>query len=150
MPHSNRPVRVAIGVVIRDGHFLIARRPPGVPLAGLWEFPGGKIEPGETPEAAVARELLEETGLTVEIIRSFTERTYVYAHARVTLLPFLCRAPAGDARPLHCAEVRWVTPADLLAYPFPAANAPLLAELSQPGLQTLPASANLSRPESGD
>ena len=88
MPDSRK--LIAIAVVEHDAKFLVGQRPPGVPLAGLAEFPGGKVQPGETPEKAAIRECLEETGLTVRIVERYATVRHDYAHDRVELYFFRC------------------------------------------------------------
>ncbi len=122
------PTPIAIAVVEQDGRFLIGQRPPGVALAGLWEFPGGKIEPGETPEAGAVRECLEETGLVVEPLFRYPEREHAYAHDRVQLMFIACRL-ASDALDPPREPFRWVERAKLCEYEFPVANAELLRAL---------------------
>lgn len=109
---------------------MIARRKPDAHLPNLWEFPGGKRLPGETLEQCVRRETLEEVGLTIQILEAWPPISHVYPERVVTLYPFLCRADTADARPFGCQEVAWVSPADLTAYSFPPANAPLISRLA--------------------
>ncbi|RMF87229.1 MAG: (deoxy)nucleoside triphosphate pyrophosphohydrolase, partial [Nitrospirae bacterium] len=85
------------------------RRPAGRPLASTWEFPGGKVEVGETLQAAVARECREEVGCAVAVVRPLPPIRYRYPHARVTLHPFLCR-PLGAAVPREGQRLRWLRP----------------------------------------
>jgi 8-oxo-dGTP diphosphatase len=116
---------IAIAVVEHEGCFLIGRRPPGLPLAGLWEFPGGKIEPGETPEAAAVRECMEETGLGVEPLFRYPNQIEEYDHDRVALHFIACRpldAVPPRPRPPFC----WIAQAELSDYEFPAGNRGLL------------------------
>ena len=120
---------IAIAVVEHDGKFLIGQRPPGVALAGLWEFPGGKIEPGETPETAAVRECLEETGLTVEPLFRYPEREHAYDHDRVQLIFVACR-PTSEAPDSPRKPFRWVERAKLDEHEFPAANADILRTLT--------------------
>ncbi len=126
VPHH----RVAVGIVLRDdGRVFIDRRPYGGLLGGLWEFPGGKIEPGETPEDALHRELDEEFGLRVSVAATLAPVPHAYTHFRVTLHPFLCRfetmAPrAGEGRPWQ-----WVPGDALDRYPMPRANRKILEQL---------------------
>ena len=120
-------IEVAIAVVERDGCLLIGQRPAGVPLAGLWEFPGGKVLPGESPAAAAVRECREETGLAVKILRDDAPQTHVYAHGELRLHFFHCQ-PATPAIEV-AAPFRWVPRADLSRYEFPAANRPILRQL---------------------
>ncbi len=126
-----KTVLVAIGVVVdADGaRLLICRRQPDAVLAGLWEFPGGKIEPGESPADAAVREVREELGIEVASTGALEPITHAYAHAIVTLTPILCRHLSGEPQAIGCAEWRWVLPTELADFAFPEANAPLLAWL---------------------
>jgi len=124
------PTRVAIAVVAQDSCFLIGQRPEGVPLAGLWEFPGGKILPGETAEAAAVRECLEETGIRVENVLHLSFVNQKYEHGTVALEFILCR-PLGEERAKPWEPFLWVPRGDLAKYEFPAANAAVLKLLTQ-------------------
>jgi A/G-specific adenine glycosylase len=115
-------VHVTAGIVWKRGKFLITLRPPSGLLGGLWEFPGGKQEPGESLEACLRRELLEETGLRVRVGRRLVTVRHAYTHLRVTLHVYECRAGAGRVRLSGCAAHRWVTAAELDRYAFPAAD----------------------------
>jgi 8-oxo-dGTP diphosphatase len=123
--------RVALAIVLRDRRILLARRPQGSHLAGLWEFPGGKIEPGEEPAAAALRELREETGLTGGRTEKLTQTSHSYDDRQVELWAYLVTGTRG--RPVHHAgqELRWLAPTDLAAVQMPAANQPMLAALSR-------------------
>jgi 8-oxo-dGTP diphosphatase len=125
----SRPVEIAVAVVENEGQFLIGLRTEGVPLAGLWEFPGGKVEPGEAAENAAIRECLEETGLAVRIIGEYPPTSHSYPHGAVELRFFAC-APIAS-RPTLPARFRWVKPAELQGYSFPPANANLLKRLAE-------------------
>lgn len=119
--------RIAVAVVQRESSVLIAPRPSGAPLAGLWEFPGGKILPGESLQEAAARECLEETGLAVRIVRRLAEETWQYPHGRLRL-HFLAAEPldaSGKPRP----PFRWVPVGELDRYEFPPANADVIRRL---------------------
>jgi 8-oxo-dGTP diphosphatase len=129
MYESRMPTLIAIAVVQRDEQFLIGQRPPGVALAGLWEFPGGKVHAGESPEEAAARECEEETGLVVIARFRYPERLQDYEHGRVQLHFIHCEPV--DAAALPKAPFRWVQRADLASYEFPAGNRPLLDQLLQ-------------------
>lgn len=120
-------VPIGVAVVEQGGSYLVGARPEGVPLAGYAEFPGGKCEPGETPEACAVRECFEEAGLAVEPVRRLERRTWDYPHGRVELSFVLCR-PAGDAEPK--GTFRWVPRADLTGLRFPEANAAVLELLT--------------------
>jgi mutator protein MutT len=122
-------VDVAIGLVWKDGRVLIARRPAGVHLGGLWEFPGGKAEPGETPEACLLRELREELGIEAEICGRREVIQFSYPERTVRLHPIDCRWLSGEPDPSGCEEPRWVSPGELDSYEFPPANESLLAAL---------------------
>ena len=126
------PVKdVAIGLVMRGGKLLICRRRKDADLAGYWEFPGGKCEPGETPEQCCIRELKEEVGIAVATAHRFTTIEFTYPHAVVRLHPYLCRYESGEPAPLASDELRWVSPEELRQYALPKANDSLLLELSE-------------------
>jgi 8-oxo-dGTP diphosphatase len=122
------PTPIAVAVVRHAGKYLIGRRPEGVPLAGFWEFPGGKVRPGETPEAAAVRECREETGLEVAVASTYPEVVQQYDHDRVHLHFFACTPT--DAAPPTPDGYRWVSGLELRDYEFPRANAGLIALLS--------------------
>ena len=119
------PKLIAIAVVEQDGRFLIGQRLADGPLAGLWEFPGGKVEAGETPEQAAVRECREETGLLVAVVSLYDRVAYRYPHGEVELHFFACRPVAADQTPAE--RFRWVRAEELSRYEFPAANAELVA-----------------------
>jgi 8-oxo-dGTP diphosphatase len=136
MPSSSQhPTRIAVAVVEHNGQFLIGQRPPGVALAGLWEFPGGKAERNESVTAAAERECLEETGLTVVAVRELSRVTHEYAHGLVEVSFIACRAaPASMANPATPqAPFCWVAREDLSRYKFPAANETLIERLVEHG-----------------
>ena len=120
---------IAIAVVEHEGRFLIGQRPAGIPLAGLWEFPGGKIEPGETPTQAAVRECLEETSLRVEPLGDYPVHEHEYSHGRVELHFIACRAL--ETVPLLRDTYRWVPRQELKDYEFPAGNQALLEMLAR-------------------
>ncbi len=130
-PEPAAPVEIAVAVVERDGEFLIGLRPPGAALAAMWEFPGGKIEPGETPAEAAARECREETGISVRVGACLVETTYDYPHACVRLhfLRAMLDGPSAEVP----ARFRWVPLAALADYEFPPANAKVLRLLRETG-----------------
>ncbi len=117
---------VAIAVIIERGRILIARRHDDAPLGGLWEFPGGKCRAQETPQECAVREAFEEVGIEVIADRALATIHHVYPHAELRLHPFLCRKIVGQARPIGCQDLRWVSPDALADYSFPAANAQLI------------------------
>jgi len=118
VPHYD----IAAGVVRHAGRILIARRREDAMLGGLWELPGGKVEPGETPAQAAAREIREEVGVEAAVGELVATINHAYAHFRITLHVFACRLTRGRARPIGCAAVRWVRPDELDSYAFPRAN----------------------------
>jgi mutator protein MutT len=120
---------VAAGLVFREGKLLIAQRPVGTHLGGLWEFPGGKLEPNETFEACLARELREELGIEVAVGRPIQSLTHSYPEKTVHLRFFACRWLRHEPQPLDCAALRWVTADELSLYAFPAADSQLLGLL---------------------
>jgi 8-oxo-dGTP diphosphatase len=124
-------VEIAIGLIRREGLLLIARRPEGVHLAGLWEFPGGKIALGESPEAAVIREAAEELAVRIVVEGERETIEFAYPERRVRLRVLECRWVAGEPEARGCAEWRWVAPADLARFEFPPANRPLIAAISR-------------------
>ena len=125
------PTLIAIAVVEHEGRFLIGQRPAGVTLAGLWEFPGGKMLRGETAEAAAVRECLEETGLQVEPRFAYPTHVENYAHGQVELHFIACQ-PAADAPLLPRDPFRWVPRKQLADYEFPQGNRQLLRLLCPP------------------
>jgi 8-oxo-dGTP diphosphatase len=120
---------IAVAVVEQDGHYLIGQRPAGVPLAGLWEFPGGKIEAGESPENAAVRETQEEAGIEIVVDGEYPEVVHQYDHGKLRLHFFRCRP--RDDRQSPTSRFQWVPRASLRNYEFPAANAGLIAYLLQ-------------------
>src|SRR2546427_11104695 len=103
-------IEIAIGLVWKDGRLLIARRPAGVHLAGLWEFPGGKVEPGETPEAALIRELDEELGIKVapKCLAPFTFASHGYEAFHLLMPLYVCRTWEGEVTARQGQELVWV------------------------------------------
>lgn len=118
-----KPICVAIAVVQHEGRFLVGTRPAGVPLAGMAEFPGGKVQAGESPVEAAARECLEESGLMVEVGGEYFSTVQQYDHGLLEVHFFRCRV-VGD-KPAPHAPFRWVDAAELASLDFPAANGPL-------------------------
>jgi len=121
----------AVALIDPDGRILLSQRPQGKSLAGLWEFPGGKVESGETPEAALIRELHEELGIdtwqSCLAPLSFASHTYEDFHLLMPL--FACRKWNGIPQPLEGQVLKWVRVKDLSSYPMPPADKPLIAVL---------------------
>ena len=122
---------VACALVDVDGRVLIAKRPEGRPMAGLWEFPGGKVEVDETPEAAMIRELHEELGIDVQpaCLAPFTFASHAYETFHLLMPLFICRRWGGEVYPREGQEIAWVRAQRLDGYEMPAADAPLRAML---------------------
>ena len=122
---------VAAALVDADGRVLVQKRPAGASMAGLWEFPGGKLEPGETPEAALIRELAEELAIDVAPAclapACFASEPLERRH--LLLLLYVCRKWSGVARPIAAAELRWVRPHALHGLDMPPADRPLIGLL---------------------
>jgi 8-oxo-dGTP diphosphatase len=122
---------VAAALVDAEGRVLLQRRPEGRAMAGLWEFPGGKMEEGERPESALARELEEELGIAVDE-PTFEPAAFASADNRgrnMLLLLYLCRTWRGEPAPLHASALAWVAPADMASLPMPPADVPLVERL---------------------
>jgi 8-oxo-dGTP diphosphatase len=122
---------VAVALIDADGRVLISQRPEGKALAGLWEFPGGKVDPGERPETALIRELLEELGIEVEeaCLAPLTFASHAYPEFHLLMPLYICRRWKGFIAPLENQALKWVFPRDLRAYPMPPADAPLIPAL---------------------
>jgi 8-oxo-dGTP diphosphatase len=122
---------VAVALVDADGRVLLAQRPEGKAMAGLWEFPGGKIETGERPEEALIRELREELGIAVKeaCLAPFTFASHTYDAFHLLMPLYVCRRWDGTPQPRHHAALKWVRPRDMRAYPMPAADLPLIPML---------------------
>lgn len=137
-PRKTRPVphhEIGVGVVWKDGRILIARRPEDALLGGLWEFPGGKIEAGETPQEAVVRELLEEMEIEVEVGGPIAQIDHAYSHFKVTLHAFHASWVSGEPRPRAATAWAWVRPERLSEFAFPAASLRIIRAITpQPSL----------------
>lgn len=122
---------VAAAIVDADDRILVAQRAPGTALAGLWEFPGGKIEPGETPEAALVRELDEELGIAAapESLAPLGFASHAYPAFHLVMLLYLCRYWTGTPRGLEGQPLRWESVAALARLPMPPADLPLVTVL---------------------
>jgi 8-oxo-dGTP diphosphatase len=122
---------VAVGLIDVDGRVLIAQRPEGKAMAGLWEFPGGKVGPGEMPEAALIRELKEELAIDIKesCLAPFTFASHAYDDFHLLMPLYLCRRWWGRVVPQEGQAVKWVRPVRLGDYPMPPADKPLVAML---------------------
>ena len=125
----NPIIDVAAGLIFRAGQLLITQRRPGDHLGLLWEFPGGKVEPNETFEHCLIRELREELGIQVSVGPQIEEITHAYHEKTVRLRFFHCTLISGEPQPIHCHALAWVTRQTLATYEFPAADAKLIERL---------------------
>jgi 8-oxo-dGTP diphosphatase len=121
----------ACALIDADGRVLIAQRPPGKAMAGLWEFPGGKIEADERPEQTLIRELNEELGIEVkeDCLAPFTFASHVYTEFHLLMPLYLCRRWEGTASAREHSAIKWVKPKELASYPMPPADLPLIPML---------------------
>ena len=132
-----RPLVLVVAAALCNdkGEILLAQRPEGKSMAGLWEFPGGKVETGETPERALVRELHEELSIMVEesALEPLTFASHDYPNFHLLMPLFRCRVWTGDVNPREGQSFKWVAPSDLHDYPAPAADIPLFDVLSGTG-----------------
>jgi len=132
MPRPDKIVHVSAAVLVdRDGRVLLAQRPTGKKLAGLWEFPGGKIESGETPEEALVRELQEELGIDTKTscLAPVSLVSHRYDDFHLVMMVFVCRVWKGHVQPTEGQAVAWVFPRDFDKYDMPPADIPLIPVL---------------------
>ena len=121
---------IGVGVVLNaEGHVLIDQRLEEGLLGGLWEFPGGKQEPGESIEACIERELKEELGIVISVGEELITLDHAYSHKKLRFVVHLCAWVSGDPQPLASQQVRWVSPDQLDTFAFPAANAKMIEAL---------------------
>ena len=122
----------ACALIDVDGRVLIAQRPAGKSMAGLWEFPGGKVEPGERPEQSLIRELKEELGIVVkeECLAPLTFASHLYPDFHLLMPLYVCRRWEGFVEAKEGQKLKWVRPTDLRDYPMPPADEPLISHLT--------------------
>ncbi len=122
----------ACALIDADGRVLIAQRPPGKTMAGLWEFPGGKVEAGERPEQSLIRELREELGIVVkeECLAPLTFASHLYPDFHLLMPLYVCRRWEGIVAAQEQQRLKWVRPNDLRGYPMPPADEPLIPHLA--------------------
>ncbi len=123
----------AVALIDADGRILLAQRPAGKSMAGLWEFPGGKVETGETPEVALIRELEEELGINTwkSCLAPLTFASHAYEHFHLLMPLFACRKWEGIPKPKENQTLKWVYAKDLRSYPMPPADIPLIPVLRE-------------------
>ncbi|PSB34796.1 8-oxo-dGTP diphosphatase MutT [Chlorogloea sp. CCALA 695] len=125
---------IGVGVIWnQQGQILIDRRRPTGVLGGFWEFPGGKIETGETVEECIKREIWEELGIVIEVGKHLITIAHTYTHLNVTLVVHHCQYIDGVPQPIECDEIRWVNLEELDKFNFPEANFQIIAALRQAG-----------------
>ncbi len=143
-PEKTKIIEVSAAVLQRpDGSFLLAQRPSDKIWAGYWEFPGGKVEPGETARHALVRELKEELGITVETAYPWLTRVFTYPHATVRLNFFRVTAWSGELHPHEGQQFSWQHPTEVAVDPILPANAPILRALELPTLYAISNAAEL-------
>jgi 8-oxo-dGTP diphosphatase len=130
MSGAGKPIEVVAAVIWQAGRYLGVRRPAGKPMAGAYEFPGGKIEPGETPEIALGRELREELGITPTAFAFFREKAHAYELLSVQLYFFHVHAYTGEPQALEGQDLEWLTPWQALTRPFLEADREVVAALA--------------------
>lgn len=119
-------IAVVAALIVRDGKLMIAQRPAGKHMAGRWEFPGGKIEKGETPERALERELFEELGVRTETGRIYHAIHHSYPEKDILLLFYRSRLTEGEPQPIEEADIRWIEEAEIRDFDWAEADAPLI------------------------
>ncbi len=124
-----RKIRVVGAMIEQDGKYLITQRPATASLPNLWEFPGGRVEPGETDEEALARELREEMGIHVQVGERVIHVEHEYSDYDIDFCVYRCRMTKGALRHIRVADHRWVRPSELDEYEFPPADEKSIAKL---------------------
>ena len=117
-------------MIFDHGKLLITQRRPDDHLPNLWEFPGGKVEPGETFQSCLVREIREELGIEISVCDLLEDLTHSYPDKTVRLCFYRCALISGEAKPIHVQDLRWITREELKQYEFPAADAKLIARLA--------------------
>ncbi|PSB12096.1 8-oxo-dGTP diphosphatase MutT [Pleurocapsa sp. CCALA 161] len=133
LPLTNKQIGVAV-IKNQQGKILIDRRKQSGEMGGLWEFPGGKIELGETVEECIQREVKEELDIEIAVGDRLTTITHTYKTFNVTLYVHDCQYLSGQAKTLECEEIQWVKPAQMNQYQFPSANIQIINLLQQRGI----------------
>ncbi len=131
---EKKRIRAAAAVILRDGLFLITKRMKASPMGHCWEFPGGKIEAGETVEQCVVRECQEEIDVTVKPVRVLGEEEYDYDHGHIHLTFVLCELGAGiEPTPIECEQAKWIQSSEFPQYEFPPADMGVIEALMKTG-----------------
>lgn len=124
-------IEVVGAILVQGQKILLAQRPAKGHQALLWEFPGGKIESGETPQSTLKREILEELGVEIEVGEKFAENTHTYGDRTIHLHCFWGHIAAGELQPIECQALQWVYPSELLAFALAPADIPIAEKLSR-------------------
>lgn len=119
-------IPVVCALILHEGKVMLAKRPEGKHLALKWEFPGGKVEPGEVPEVAMVRELQEELGCTVRVVAALEHSFHTYERGTVQMIPFVCEVIVGEPQALEHAALQWVEPGALPAHDLAPADYPVV------------------------
>ena len=130
MAANPTPVHVVAGIIRRGEDILLAKRLPGGPHGGFWEFPGGKVEEGESEEEALRRELKEELDVEVSVGERWREVTHPYPHVTIRLVFFFCTLAEGEPRPVGCEEIQWVPSEKLHHFSMPEADLEIVNAMS--------------------
>lgn len=130
-------IAVVAGLIVRDGKLLIAQRPGDKHMGGRWEFPGGKIEKGESPEAALRRELSEELGIEVKVGRIYHAVMHSYPEKDVLLMFYRCSLMFGEPQPIEEADVRWIKESEIRLYNWAEADIPAVQWIEHDGLDAI-------------
>ena len=128
---SSKKIEVSAGIIIKNNKVYIQQRKKNALMGGLWEFPGGKREKGESPEECLEREIKEEMGVTINILKKIMTIKHTYTQFRVTLHAFTCELQSKQIRPTECQQWKWVSLSNLKKYPFPAANVKIVKHITQ-------------------
>jgi len=131
-PHK----QIAVGIVEKNGMVLIAKRRENQMLGGLWEFPGGKVESGESIEECLVREFKEEVDLDISVTRKLCEVDHAFTHFTITIHSYICSLKSGKAKPVSGSEIKWVLPEKLSEFPFPKANKVIIEKYLSTHLRT--------------
>jgi len=128
---SSKKIEVSAGIIIKNNKVYIQQRKKNALMGGLWEFPGGKREKEESPEECLEREIKEEMGVTINILKKIMTIKHTYTQFRVTLHAFTCELQSKQIRPTECQQWKWVSLSNLKKYPFPAANVKIVKYITQ-------------------
>ena len=129
--NEKKIVEAAAAVIQQNGKFLITKRLETSPMGHCWEFPGGKIETGETVEECIVRECREEIDVLVQPVKRLRDEWYDYPHGLIHLQFVLCKIVSGEPRPVECREIRWIHPEEFKDFEFPPADVSVIEDLTR-------------------